>query len=940
MSIARTTGEIDTLSNKQQLSSDSKDSALNSLKTVNAQRRNDPPRLKETRPVNSNEAIDTAGRFFESTSRAATGTAAAGFYARNASDEQDSLEESEKAWGLLIGNGAVLLVSFIAYLAIKFKWKVVKGGTPNPFFRVCKMLASVGFAAGTLAASLMPSFLPWSRTVVMLLVANVAAIAFAVLAIPISFVKNWNPKKLHLAERPEIAGKESLSKTARAGMVVSKEIGSLANSIADQEKNGFVAASEAASIGGFFLTIAAIYLINKLVKRKPKPDNSHLVMIPARVRKKVIVDGREQDLRDEKGYLVYEPDLDKNNKVQTDKDGEIIYKIQMEHAVDEKGKKKFTRDKEGNVVPVMRKVYELYYDENNNTVLKQWLYSDDVRVNFIRAGLTLGAAIGALLAVGLAFIPGVNLVVQIVGSVGITALTSLGVGTFCGIKGSKIDKRLHKSDDSDNSWDYAARSAFYTGASAGSLIGFMVGGPAGLLVGGLIGGIVGWFGGVAVTQLARTIEPNEKDAKASTLPWSQRIATGNTIGLLVGVILGLAIGLASGPLGVVVGPMVFGAACALIGSGVGVFADKKAVQLISRGVYNYIHMLVTETRLLGAAIVKSTQWLRKTLLNNYVPSDANQVKPQSLSILASAIDSESNLQMPSSTVVIPQPTQRAATHNDEKTNTAGQRVQFPADSKVSGTDVQVPAYVQSDVVRVGTHEAASIPTQQSVPIPSLEAVVAAKKVNLPVEQPAPQRAIVEHQSLVSSEAVQPTTDSATSSLVLSIVDSSVTSPKTQLHARIVAPLDESGALGSPSHNNLTNQEAAQGLTFMPRVTSSGALPLVPSEPVQNEEKVNRVMPLLPPAAPRRSNSHSAICVGLSDNNKQRSVTPGYPGPSVPNAPPAPEAGTESVTEKASSPYVSVLKNSFHSKSGMQRSHSSPNIVQHITQSRSPLLGPS
>lgn len=212
---------------------------------------------------------------------------------------------------------------------------------------------------------------------------------------------------------------------------------------------------------------------------------------------------------------------------------------------------------------------------------------DSFRNNYIRSGMTLGTAIGSAVGflLGTVLLPGLG---STAGMLLGAAIGSMVGGVTLGVSGRRISQSVNTkwkiSDDTDNSWDYATRSTSFLCAFLGSAIGFFLPIPGGALVGaalgGAIAGAIGWAAGFGVIHTARKINPIEP--KSTTLPWTQRMASGSGIGSLIGSVLGFVLGMAGGPLGAIAGAALGGAIGGFIGGVCGVLYEKKARRSLSQ----------------------------------------------------------------------------------------------------------------------------------------------------------------------------------------------------------------------------------------------------------------------------------------------------------------------------------------------------------------------
>jgi hypothetical protein len=214
-------------------------------------------------------------------------------------------------------------------------------------------------------------------------------------------------------------------------------------------------------------------------------------------------------------------------------------------------------------------------DENGNIIKDEEgrdLYDRDYfRNNYVRSGITLGIAIGTILgflawpsAAGIAMTVGA----AFGGVIGGIALGALGARVTL-----YIQQNWNVKKDTDNSWDYATRNSSYLFGFIGAAIGFFIPMPGGVVAGaalgssisgaalgtalvgaticGAVASVIGWGLGLLVVRQARVT--CEKEQKADTLPWTQRIAFGSMYGSMLGATLGFCMGMILGPAGATMG---------------------------------------------------------------------------------------------------------------------------------------------------------------------------------------------------------------------------------------------------------------------------------------------------------------------------------------------------------------------------------------------------
>ncbi|MES2216973.1 MAG: hypothetical protein V4501_01035 [Pseudomonadota bacterium] len=210
---------------------------------------------------------------------------------------------------------------------------------------------------------------------------------------------------------------------------------------------------------------------------------------------------------------------------------------------------------------------------------------DNFRNNYVRSGITLGIALGS--ALGFFLLPG--LLPAVAMAIGASIGSVIG-GIALGVYGSSItryiQKNWHVKEDTDNSWDYATRNSSYFFGFVGAAIGFFIpffvpvigGSLMGAAIGNAIASVPGWLAGLYMIRLARLTSPEEQ--KATTLPWTQRIAYGTMFGSMIGATIGFSFGWIGGPAGSVLGATLgFSAGAILGGLAYGLY-DSKARELI------------------------------------------------------------------------------------------------------------------------------------------------------------------------------------------------------------------------------------------------------------------------------------------------------------------------------------------------------------------------
>lgn len=223
-------------------------------------------------------------------------------------------------------------------------------------------------------------------------------------------------------------------------------------------------------------------------------------------------------------------------------------------------------------VPVVNKLF------SNKWVVEDRKDKEKFRNNYIRAGLAMGASLGSVAGflIGTLLFPGLGsmLGMTIGGAIG-GLVGGIAIGKF----GERISRWFHGDKESDNSWDYAVRTADYTFGLLGAAIGFFVPIPGGVVIGAAlgtaIGKVVGAVVGMITVKLARKYHPDEH--KAEHLPWTQRVANGTTIGMIIGAGIGALIGFfVGGPFGLIAGVIVGGSIAGFCGGVWGSRNDKTA----------------------------------------------------------------------------------------------------------------------------------------------------------------------------------------------------------------------------------------------------------------------------------------------------------------------------------------------------------------------------
>jgi hypothetical protein len=184
--------------------------------------------------------------------------------------------------------------------------------------------------------------------------------------------------------------------------------------------------------------------------------------------------------------------------------------------------------------------------------------------NYVRAGLTLGVAMGTILGGiwGPVLIPGLSAEVAIaLGASFLSIIAGIGLGFYGQKLSSYFEISWGVSSTTENSWSYAARSTANFFSYLGIALAYALCPAATLmhtaLIGSAIGSLIGWFAGLFIMCLARKIEPDEAAMNAATLPWTQRIAIGTTRGTIIGAVAGLALGFVAGGPFTLVGWSVF-----------------------------------------------------------------------------------------------------------------------------------------------------------------------------------------------------------------------------------------------------------------------------------------------------------------------------------------------------------------------------------------------
>ena len=202
---------------------------------------------------------------------------------------------------------------------------------------------------------------------------------------------------------------------------------------------------------------------------------------------------------------------------------------------------------------------------------------DLFNTNYVRSGMTLGAAFGSILGglLGPAIITGLTPAIGIAVGSSLFAIIS---GILLGVYGYAITLKL-KNDwkvlvDTDNSWSYASRNTSYVFGFIGTIFACIFCPGASLLqtiaFASAISSLIGWFAGFGVMWTARCFELKEQKTEPTELPWTQRISTGANRGAIIGSCAGLILGLCiGGPLGLIGWISFFGAMAAIIGAAIG-----------------------------------------------------------------------------------------------------------------------------------------------------------------------------------------------------------------------------------------------------------------------------------------------------------------------------------------------------------------------------------
>jgi hypothetical protein len=183
------------------------------------------------------------------------------------------------------------------------------------------------------------------------------------------------------------------------------------------------------------------------------------------------------------------------------------------------------------------------------------------RTNYIRAGITLGAAIGGIFGFGLSFLPPFCFLplASLVTSTIFSNLFGLMGAAIFGILGPYISNYLDPDNELDDNWDYGLRSGMGYGKEAGNIttLGYkMAGGDSNYELKNVASGGFALVAGAAA-MVHDVFFPNRKDKPL--VSWSKRIWLFGSIGGS----LGSAIGVVGGPVGMMigfsVGYLVFGA---------------------------------------------------------------------------------------------------------------------------------------------------------------------------------------------------------------------------------------------------------------------------------------------------------------------------------------------------------------------------------------------
>lgn len=226
--------------------------------------------------------------------------------------------------------------------------------------------------------------------------------------------------------------------------------------------------------------------------------------------------------------------------------------------------------------------------------------------NYVRAGMTLGAAVGTIVGglLGPVILPGLSITAAIAMGASVFSLIS-GIGL--GFYGHKLALYFAKSwgvqCNTDNGWSYAARSSAHFFSFLGITLTCIFCPATALMhtvvIGSAIASVVGWFSGLFIIALARKMEPDETKVKATTLPWTQRISAGASRGAIIGALLGIALGcVAGGPLGIIGSSIFFSSLGGVIAGIKALFSDPvfyKYTNTIKYNISSSIHPASTST---------------------------------------------------------------------------------------------------------------------------------------------------------------------------------------------------------------------------------------------------------------------------------------------------------------------------------------------------------
>ncbi|MHB1946850.1 MAG: hypothetical protein ACYCQI_01900 [Gammaproteobacteria bacterium] len=560
-----------------------------------------------TKDLTDQDSLNFAGRWIENARTIGAIPRASYLAARHQQQTEEYFLDSDNAnfeaqTATIIGYSGGLLTGIILHYLLKKYYK--KASSDNPLYRTFKTLAAVGAAFGTTVSRMVP-LPPLAQNIL----ADVASIGIGLISFPYWYFREKYFRKYPVPkeERNKLTktGLESWSKYGKTFLVFGASFGQVLGAVHSHFTSRNLLANMAifggiTSLGSFAVGMSLVPLFSWVKQKRNKKR------IEKRLRETKYLTEKSTPTEINEAINAYhkleEWDLIAKTSPNETIKAEILKFFEIKKRLQEikvitADSTTYQSNEAINAYNRLIKTGAISVDSCAEVIdeqIRDYIFlkesgkikeqtkpknKDSFRNNYVRTGILLGAALGTTVGfiLGTLVFPGVG------SAIGMTlggAIGGIAGGTVLGITGERISKHTKKrwgvGEDTDNSWDYATRSMYYTGAFLGAAIGFFVPVPGGALVGaaigGAMGGLAGWVGGLGVVRAAR--RNNNPELPAKTLPWSQRMGTGGNVGSLVCSGIGFLLGLAGGPMGAIIGATLGYSFGGFIGSLLGVAYEK------------------------------------------------------------------------------------------------------------------------------------------------------------------------------------------------------------------------------------------------------------------------------------------------------------------------------------------------------------------------------